>query len=159
MDIRISNDDVNFKFRVSGMIMEDKKILFVEMNDSGVFCLPGGHVALGENTYDAVIRELEEETEIKVKINKYLGVMENFFKNKNDKVIHEIGFYYLMELEDKADLSDYVRMEDDHGKIVKHNFKWIAIDNLDNYNIMPKELKEMIKNNKLEFNHMIINDR
>ena len=52
---------LNFKFRVSGIIIKDNKILLVDMDDSNFLCLPGGYVELGETTEEACLRELEEE--------------------------------------------------------------------------------------------------
>ena len=52
---------LNFKFRVSGIIIKDNKILLVDMNNSNFLCLPGGYVELGETTEKACLRELEEE--------------------------------------------------------------------------------------------------
>ena len=66
------------------------------MDDSGFLCLPGGYVELGETTKEAVKRELNEEIRQEVKIEKYLGVVENYFINKYNKKMHEISFYYLM---------------------------------------------------------------
>lgn len=54
--IKIKTDDYNFKFRVSGIITKENKILLVEMDDSGFLCLPGGYVELGETTEAAVKR-------------------------------------------------------------------------------------------------------
>ncbi len=52
--IKIKTDDYNFKFRVSGLIIKDNKLLLVDMDDSGFLCLPGGYVELGETTEVAV---------------------------------------------------------------------------------------------------------
>ena len=59
--IKIKTDDYNFKFRVSGLIIRNNKLLLVDMDDSGFLCLPGGYVELGETTEEAVKRELVEE--------------------------------------------------------------------------------------------------
>ena len=58
--IKIKNDNLNFKFRVSGIIIKNNKILFVDMDDSDFWCLPGGYVELGETTEQACLRELKE---------------------------------------------------------------------------------------------------
>lgn len=83
--IKIKTDDYNFKFRVSGLIIKSNKILLVDMDDIGFLCLPGGYVELGETTEAAVKRELLEEVGKKFNISKYLGVVENYFKNKYPK--------------------------------------------------------------------------
>ena len=81
--IKIKTDNYNFKFRVSGLIIKNSKLLLVDMDDSGFLCLPGGYVELGETTEIAVKRELLEEVGKKFNISKYLGVVENYFINKD----------------------------------------------------------------------------
>ena len=83
--IKIKIDNYNFKFRVSGLIIKNNKLLLVDMDDSGFLCLPGGYVELGETTEIAVKRELLEEVGKKFDISKYLGVVENYFINKYSK--------------------------------------------------------------------------
>jgi ADP-ribose pyrophosphatase YjhB (NUDIX family) len=56
--------------------IEDKKqrILLTRRSDNGRWCLPGGHVDPGENVEEACIREVLEETGLKVKIERMVGV-------------------------------------------------------------------------------------
>ena len=77
--IKIKTDNYNFKFRVSGIVINDNKILLVDMDNSGFLCLPGGYVELGETTEQAVCREMEEELGYKLEIVKYLGVGKFFY--------------------------------------------------------------------------------
>ena len=58
--IKMKTERLNFKFRVSGIVIKNNKVLVVDMDDSGFLCLPGGYVELGETTEEACIRELEE---------------------------------------------------------------------------------------------------
>ena len=154
--INIKNDNYTFKFRVSGVIIKENKILLVNMDDADFFCLPGGHVELGETTEEAMVREMTEELTIKTHIKKYLGTIENFFINKHNVSIHEIAVYYLMDFEDEnTPLDDIERIENDHGTNVKLKFKWFNLDELDNLNIQPQYLKEILKGD-LEFKHFII---
>lgn len=155
--IKMKTEKLKFKFRVSGIVIKNNKTLFVDMDDSGFLCLPGGYVELGETTEQACLRELKEEVGKNFKIDKYCGVTENFFKNKFNKNIHEISFYYLLTPTDELDTTDFTLMENDKGNIIKLDFKWIDIDKIENYDIRPKVLKEILKNN-LSFNHLVINE-
>ena len=156
MNIRIKNDNFDFKFRVSGIFIKDNKILLVDMDDSGFLCLLGGHVELGEKTENALIRELLEETKKKIKIKKYLGVMENYFVNKYSIKIHEICFYYLIDFVENIKLDDFTVFEDDNAK-TKLEYHFIDIKDIDKYDVRPSILKEIVKNN-LEFKHYVIED-
>ena len=156
--IKVKTNDYNFKFRVSGLIIKNNKVLFVDMDDSGFLCLPGGYVELGETTEEAVKRELVEEIRKEVIVENYLGVVENYFINKYNKKMHEISFYYLINfIDNDFDEVDFTLIENDKGHNIKLDFKWIDINNLDNFDIRPSFLKKII-NNKLEFNHLIFNE-
>lgn len=155
--IKMKTYNLNFKFRVSGIVINDNKVLFVDMDDSGFLCLPGGYVELGETTETACLRELNEEVGKNFKVEKYCGVIENFFKNKFNKYMHEISFYYMLTTTDELDTTDFIIMENDKGNIVKLNFKWIELDKIDDYDIRPSFLKTILKNN-LNFNHIVINE-
>ena len=155
--IKIKTNDYNFKFRVSGLIIKENKLLLVDMDDSGFLCLPGGYVELGETTEEAIKRELLEEVGINFSTTKYLGMVENYFINKFSKKIHEISIYYPMSPKDKIDTTDFTIIENDKGKKIKLDFKWIDINNIDNYDVRPSFLKEQISTNDLEFNHLIFN--
>ena len=153
--INIKNEHYTFKFRVSGVIIKDGKVLLVEMDDAGFYCLPGGHVELGETTEEAMIREMKEETTKDTYIKKYLGNIENFFVNKHNVSIHEIAFYYLMDFKDD-DINDLSRVENDEGTLVKLKFKWFDLKELDSVNIKPVFLKEILTKDNLEFGHLTI---
>ena len=118
--IKIKTRNYNFKFRVSGLVIKNNKLLLVDMDDSGFLCLPGGYVELGETTQVAVKRELLEEVGKKFDISKYLGVVENYFINKYSKKIHEISFYYLMIPIENIDTNDFTIIENDKGRSEEH---------------------------------------
>ena len=157
--IKMKTDDYNFKFRVSGLIIRNNKILLVDMDDSGFLCLPGGYVELGETTEEAVKRELIEEIGKDIVVKIYLGVVEIYFINKFSKKMHEISFYYLMDFVScDVEESNFTLIEKDKGHNIKLDFKWINIDEIDNFDIRPKFLKDLFKNNNLEFSHLIFNE-
>ena len=156
--IKIKTDNYNFKFRVSGLIIKNNKLLLVDMDDSGFLCLPGGYVELGETTEIAVKRELLEEVGKKFDISKYLGVVENYFINKYLKKMHEISFYYLMSPIENIDTNNFTIIENDKGHKIKLDFKWIDLKEVNNYDIRPSFLKQILESENLEFNHLIFNE-
>lgn len=156
--IRLKTEDFYFKFRVAGLVVKNNKILFVEMDNNGYYCLPGGYVEVGETTEDAVIREFKEETGKDVKILGYMGILENYFITKSLRRMHEISCYYLVDFVDDVPTTDFSLIENDNGYIVKLDFKWIDINELDNYVIKPKYLCDVIKSRNLEFKHMVLNN-
>ena len=151
--IKIKTRNYNFKFRVSGLVIKNNKLLLVDMDDSGFLCLPGGYVELGETTEVAVKRELLEEVGKEFDISKYLGVVENYFINKYSKKMHEISFYYLMIPIENIDTNDFTIIENDKGHKIKLDFKWIDLNEINTYDIRPSFLKQILENKKLEFNN------
>ena len=67
-DIKIKDENGKFRLRVSGMIIKNNKLLVHETQKFKGYCLPGGHVEVGESTKQAILREMKEELKINVKI-------------------------------------------------------------------------------------------
>ncbi len=153
-DIKIKTDEYSFKYRVSGVLIKDNKVLTVQINDNGFYCLPGGHVELMETSKDAIIREFYEETRINVKVERLLYVTENFFNGKLGN-FHEIGMYYLLS-NDNVKIEDYTLIEHDKNGNIKLEFKWIDICNLDIFkpNFIKKEILNIDKDKSIK--HFVI---
>ena len=92
MDIKIDTNEGKFKFRVCGILKHNDKYLTVKMNSNNFYCLPGGHVELGEDTQTAVLREMHEELGYEIVIKKLVAINENFFLAEDGFKLHEIGF-------------------------------------------------------------------
>lgn len=75
----VPKEKLNFRIGVYGIIVNDGKILLVNVRSTGKYFLPGGAVEMGETLTDALNREILEETGIEVEIKKFLMFGENFF--------------------------------------------------------------------------------
>lgn len=64
-------------------IIEDGKILLTKRRDFPVWCIPGGHLSLGESLVEAAIREAKEETGLDVELLNLVGVYSMPFKWEN----------------------------------------------------------------------------
>lgn len=150
MDIRIDSEEGNFKFRVCGILEYNNKYLIVKMNKNKFYCLPGGHVELGEDTDHAVLREMEEELGFPVKNQRLIAIIQNFFKQDNGKIFHEIGFYYIVNAieESRVNTKDYVRDEMDKGKIQHLVFKWVTKEELKQIDFRPKLVVDCLQNSQ-----------
>ena len=60
-DILFSTDDYVFSYRVTGICIQDGKVLLQKPTNDDGFAFPGGHVALGETNEETLIRELQLE--------------------------------------------------------------------------------------------------
>lgn len=156
MDLKIETEEIKLKVRANGVILNEDKVLMCSINHSGFWCLPGGHIHLGEDSKTASIREINEEVGISFDDSELFLMMESFFIGKNNKQFHELSFYYLMKgrIPDKK-LVDYSCDENDEGKIVHLDFKWIKLDELDNFDVRPTALLESLKNRDFRLKHII----
>lgn len=101
---------------VGGLIVDGLgRILLVKSHKwRGYYSVPGGHVEFGETLEAAVVREVEEETGLKVRPVKLLLVQEAIFAPEFYLPRHYIFFDYLCELIggtlslDKRELQDYL---------------------------------------------------
>ena len=148
MDVKIDSVEGKFKFRVCGILKVKDKYLNVKIQNNDFYCLPGGHVELGEDTDHAVLREMKEELGYEVKIVKLVSIIQNFFKSKDDRVFHELGYYYIVEPVnlDDVNLNDYVITELDKGKLVRLEFKWFTLEELKQTRFLPEVLKNELNN-------------
>ena len=77
-DIEFKTETKKFKYRVNGIVIYNNKLLTIKMKNNISYCLPGGHVELGEDTKTAMLREMLEELDTPVSIDKELAFVENF---------------------------------------------------------------------------------
>ena len=139
MDIKFEVNDYKFNVRSSCIIKDKKhhKVLLTNMRgitDHEAFILPGGRPELMENTEEAIIREIEEELNLKLTY-RLVSVEENFVKENK---FHMLEFVYYAEV----DNFDNIKCLDDGWD----KFKIIEIKDIDNIDIRPKTVKELIKN-------------
>nr|MDO8100649.1 NUDIX hydrolase [Candidatus Njordarchaeota archaeon] len=84
---------------VAALILDKGRLLLVRRKNEpsqGLWSAPGGLVELNERTKDAVRREVEEETGIRVEVDRLLTVADHIIKNKDGHAkFHYIIIYYL----------------------------------------------------------------
>jgi ADP-ribose pyrophosphatase YjhB (NUDIX family) len=63
------------KIAVNAVVFNEKReVLLAKRTDNGLWCIPGGHVDLGETLAQACLRELFEETGLKGELVKLVGI-------------------------------------------------------------------------------------
>lgn len=159
-DIEFKMENEKFKYRVNGLVINNGKLLTLLMKNKTSYCLPGGHVELGEDSRSAMIREMQEEIDTSVDIDKELAIVENFYTDKNNYRTHEISHYYIVTPSswDKIPSTDYIKAENDKGEIKKHHFVWLDLDKISTYDLTPNYLKEKLIKNDYNFEHLIVEE-
>ena len=156
-DIKIKDENGKFRLRVSGMIIKNNKLLVHETQKFKGYCLPGGHVEVGESTKQAILREMKEELKINVKITDLFCINENIY-DTGETTSQEINYYYKLEnLDFLPDESFFVK-EIDIGVVKEHKFAWIDINDLCDKNFKPDHMAKIIMKNLESKDNVILSD-
>ena len=100
--VAFDKEKARFNFRVAGVAIHNGHVLLDRNSRNSYWVLPGGHPEMMEPMADALRREVKEEIGADVEVVRLLWVMENFFYKNKD--IHELSFYFLMELNPESPL-------------------------------------------------------
>ena len=155
MDLTLDVEDYKLNIRSAGVIIHNNKILTHKNVNKNHYSLPGGRVEIGENSEETVIRELHEELEKNTVITGDIATIENFFEMDNKKY-HEIYFVHKVEFVNGEDqIIDYTL----HNKEGKEylQYEWLDLNKIDEYNILPKCIKSILKSKQFPM-HIINND-
>ena len=143
MDISFKTAEGRFNYRVAGLIIENNKLLIVTDDQSPYYYLPGGRVLMNELSEEAIIREIGEELNIRVKVKRMLWFNENFFCDEHyDEKFHEICLYYLLDIADNN-----LQREDEFvvtEKERKFTFFWKDINEIKNLDLRPSFIRNDI---------------
>lgn len=127
-DLTVAVGDGILNVRVGAIIMKDNKILMVGNEKVDYLYSVGGRVKMGESAEEAVMREVYEETGVRMEVESLGFVHENFFmgdtgKAKN-KPVYEISFYFYMKVpEDFEPVCGSFNEEDN-----KEHLMWVVLD-------------------------------
>ena len=143
MDITLKVEDYKLNMRAAGIIIHNNKVLLHKNVNADHYAVIGGRIKIGESSYDAVKREILEETGKEVEITGYIATVENFFELKGEKY-HEILFVHKAEFKDEKDKQIEETIKNVEGKDYL-NYEWIDINKIDDYRIKPDVIKEILK--------------
>ena len=156
-DIKIKDENGKFRLRVSGMIIKNNKLLVHETQKFNGYCLPGGHVEVGESTKQAILREMKEELKINVKITNLFCINENIY-DTGETTSQEINYYYKLENLDFLPDESFSVKEIDKGIEKEHKFAWIDINDLCDKNFKPDHMAKIIMKNLESKDNVILSD-
>ena len=151
-----------FCYRVAAVITDRGRVL-VQLVEEGpdtsetpFYCLPGGRVEYGETALECIGREMLEELEEEVLVERPLWLVENFFDHQGMSW-HEIGLYFLVSL---AKGSRYLANEGPHWGVepeigIKFPLEWHDVERLDGVRLFPSFLRERLKSLPERIEHVI----
>ena len=104
-DLCVKMDEGILNIRVGAIIMKNSKFLMVENDRFDHVYSVGGRIKFGETAEEAVVREVFEETGVKMEIDRLGFIHENFFPGdsltKQRNMVHEISFFFYMNVPEK----------------------------------------------------------
>lgn len=98
-----------FELCVRAIIQNQGRILACWHKLKKYYFFPGGHINFGETAESALIRELKEELDIKVRKLSFIGIVENIYREDGEKH-HEINLAFdvsVKKVKDKS-LEDHI---------------------------------------------------
>ena len=156
-DMCVACDDGILNIRVGAIIMKDGKILMVGNERANYLYSVGGRIKFGETAEEAIVREVFEETGVKMEIDRLGFVHENYFygdaPSNLGKLIYEISFFFYMKVpSDFAPISE--SFTEDNSK---EHLKWVSLD--EDIKMYPEFFSTELKNPMDTVKHFIKDER
>ena len=143
-DMCVACDDGILNIRVGAIIMQDRKILMVGNEKADYLYSVGGRIQFGETAEEAIVREVLEETGVKMEVDRLGFVHENYFygdaPSKQGKLVYEISLFFYMKVpHDFAPVS--VSFTEDNSR---EYLRWVSLD--ENVKVYPEFFRTELRN-------------
>ena len=156
-DMCVLCDDGILNIRVGAIIMKDDKILMVGNEKANYLYSVGGRIKFGETAEEAIVREVFEETGVKMEVDRLGFVHENYFygdaSSNRGKLIYEISFYFYMKIPTSFTPISESFTEDNSREFLK----WISLN--EDVKMYPEFFRTELKNPTDSVKHFIKDER
>lgn len=156
-DLTIADGKNILNIRVAGIIIKDGRVLMVKNLRSDYIYSLGGRLKFGEDARSGVVREVYEETGIKMEVDRLGFIHENFFigstPSKMDAEVYEITFYFYMKVPYDFWLETGVETADDD----RETLVWLDWHSDEKY--YPQFFRTELDNPSQEIKHIVTDDR
>jgi 8-oxo-dGTP pyrophosphatase MutT (NUDIX family) len=100
MNVTLNTSEGFFQLRAGAICVRDERVLLHHALGDSRWSLPGGRIALGEDSAATLVRELAEELHTTATIDRLVATVELCDRGVDGTVFHEVAFYYLVQLPD-----------------------------------------------------------
>lgn len=159
-DCTVKIDDGLLNVRVGAIILKDGKFLMVKNDREKYFYSVGGRIKFGETAQEAVVREVLEETGVRMEIDRLGFVHEHFFKTdaQDDEkgreiLVYEISFFFYMKTPENFE--PVCKSFTENG--CKETVEWISFDS--DAICYPEFFKTELKNPQKNVKHLVTGER
>ena len=144
MDITFKTPYGRFNYRVGAIIIHDGKVLLMRNPEVSYLYSVGGRVNYNETAEEAVIRETQEETGVKLDVDRPVFFQEQFFNEEvTGEHFHEVAVYFLMK---DSDALGNLRCNSVTERGVAEELIWIPLDELDQHYVVPVSVARELRN-------------
>lgn len=156
-DMCVACDSGILNIRVGAIIMKNGKLLMVGNDRANYLYSVGGRIKFGETAEEAVVREVLEETGVKMEIDRLGFVHENYFygdaPSNLGKLIYEISFYFYMKVPCDFAPTGESFTEDNS----QEHLKWVSPD--DDIKMYPEFFRTELKDPTDSVKHFVKDER
>ena len=154
--ITFDEDHIRFTNRIVGIAYDRGRVLLHRAEHDDFWALPGGRAELLETAADTLRREMREEMNEDVEVERLIWLAENFFEY-NGRAHHEIGFYFLMHLPPDSPLREKTTFLGHEGDL-QIIFEWFPVETLGKVYLFPTFLRTGLQNLPSSTVHIVHTD-
>jgi ADP-ribose pyrophosphatase YjhB (NUDIX family) len=155
--ITFDEENIRFTNRIVGIAYDGDRVLLHRAISDDFWAMPGGRAELLETAAETLCREMLEEMNEGVTVDRLVWIAENFF-TYGPRQHHEIGFYFLMHLSPDSPLRG--KTEPFYGQEgdLKIIFEWFPVETLEQVYLFPTFLRTGLKNLPASTVHIVHRD-
>ena len=142
--ITFNRGKAQFSHRAVAIILHGDRVLLQRAETDDFWFLPGGRVELLEPSTDALRREMREELDVEVHVERLVWVAGNIFEY-GGRSNHELGLYFLVSLPTYSDLYGKTEPFEGDEEGLTLIFKWTNLDELEGIKLYPTFLKQGLR--------------
>ena len=149
MDISLMIEDYRFNYRVATIIRNGDKVLLHKNENDDFYAIPGGRIKIGEDSISALKREVYEEIGVNIKVNKMIGLVENFFEYDGKKC-HEVMIVFSSSFDKDSNLynQEIIKGIEKNKQL---NLVWKSFNEIKDLDVRPIKLKNIVTNKQEHF--------
>jgi ADP-ribose pyrophosphatase YjhB (NUDIX family) len=139
--ITFDRDEFCFNYRVAAIAIQNNKVLLHKYEGFDFWALPGGRAELDEHSITTIKREMKEELDEDINVERLLFINESRFEHLN-KEVHELALYYLVSFNDNSEVikaTEAFDVKEIDGTTL--TFKWFNLSEVSELELYPEFLR------------------
>ena len=121
------SDAYCYKVRVGVVLIHDQKILLVRQNNKPFWVFPGGTLEMDESLTECAVRELQEEVNLGVSIEKELYLADFLHQGKDGQPRHTVDVFMLARYETGTPMMTVDENLNEMGFFTLEEFREMAV--------------------------------